>query len=95
VTLDEPVALDSAGHQAVLDCHLGLQLVDQVKADHQQQQSNGHARQTRRLPVGGVFILLDKPGTFLLHTGRYTASWGDKGKQWLRAVNETMINAAP
>ena len=67
--LDESVAVDASGHQAVLDGCLCVQFMHQEQTDCQQQQRNGHTRKAGRLPVGSVLVFLDKPGTVLLHEG--------------------------
>ena len=76
--------MDAAGHQAILDRRLGVQFVHQEQANHQQQQGDGDAGQARRLPVGGLLVFLDQPGTLLLHRGAFYRRTGAECKSRLR-----------
>ena len=49
---------------------LASQFVHQEQADHEQQQGDGDTGKARRLPIGGLVVLLDNPGAFLLHAKR-------------------------
>ena len=64
----------TACQEAILDRDLGVQFADQEQADGQQQQRDGHSGKTLGLPVGGLFIVLDRPGTLLLHDGQQSTA---------------------
>jgi hypothetical protein len=93
-TFNQPIAVGSPGHQAVLDLRLGVQFMDQEQPDHQQQQRDGHTGEARRLPVGRfVILVVEKPGALLLHTDGYLTSFrGEDCKLQLRQPNEAAIS---
>jgi len=85
MALHEPVAIRTAGHQAILDDGLGVEFAHQEKTYRQQQQCDRHASQARGLPVGRLVVFLDQPGTLLLHGKRhFTAGRGAERKSRLR-----------
>ncbi len=95
MALQQSIAVDPPGHEAVLDRDLGMQFVHQEQADHKQQQDDRDAAEACRLSVGGLVVLLDKPGALLLHTSWYlTADRGVESKSRLQCVNEPAISAA-
>jgi hypothetical protein len=63
----QTIAVDPAGHQAVLDHAFGVQFAHQKQAEDEQQQRDRHAAEAGRLSIGGFLVFVGNPVAFLMH----------------------------
>ena len=56
--LHQPIAVAAAGQEAILDRGFGVQFTHKEQSNHEQQEGDSDASETRGLPVGFFLLLL-------------------------------------